>query len=93
MAEQELQLSQQLIEDIQAAITKQDTNASDALVSVQYLAATIGFLLGRENLQPAQQQEIIGQLNAIMEHIIRQVRPQPVQPPQQEAFGIWRPSD
>lgn len=93
MAEQELQLSQQLIEDIQAAITKHDANANDDMVAVQYMAASIGFLVGHQNMQPAQQEGVMEQLNAIIGHIIQQVRPQPVQPPQQEAFGIWRPGE
>lgn len=93
MAEQQLQLSQQLVEDIQTAITKHDTNANDDIVVVQYLAACIGFLVGHQNMQPAQQKGVMEQLNAITEHIIQQVGAQPVQPPQQEAFGIWRPGE
>jgi len=93
MAEQQLQLSQQLIEDIQAAITKHDANANDDMVAVQYMAASIGFLLGHQDMQPAQYKGVMEQLNAIIEHIIQQVRPQPAQPPQQEAFGIWRPGE
>ena len=90
---EELKLTQELIQDIQAAIGKHDANASDDMISVQYMAASIGFLVGHMNMSPAQENEVLDQLTAIEKHIIGQIRPQPMAPPQQEAFGIWRPGD
>ena len=90
---EELQLTQELIQDIQSTIVKHDANATDDMISVQYMAASIGFLIGQLSMSPAQENEILDQLTAIEKHIITQVRPQPMAPPQQEAFGIWRPGD
>ena len=90
---EELKLSQELIEDIKATIVKHDANASDDILTVQYMAASIGFLVGQQNFSPPQEDEVLEQLTAIEKHIISQLRPQPMAPPQQEAFGIWRPGD
>ena len=90
---EELKLTQELIQDLQETLLKHDANASDDMVAVQYMAASIGFLIGQLNMSPAQENEILDQLTAIEKHIISQVRPQPMTPPQQDAFGIWRPGD
>lgn len=90
---EELKLTQDLIQDIKDSISKHDPSAADSMVSVQYMAASIGFLIGELNMTEEQENEILQQLTAIEKHIISQVRPQPMAPPQQDAFGIWRPGD
>jgi len=94
----ELQLSAQLVSDLQDVISKHDENATDPGVTSQYLAAVIGFLLGQQEMPDEQKSEIIENLGAFMQHVADDVGKQskaakaaPPPPPPQEAFGIWKP--
>ncbi|MBX2839731.1 MAG: hypothetical protein KTR35_22935 [Gammaproteobacteria bacterium] len=92
----ELQLSAQLVQQIQDVITKHDESASDPGVTSQYLAAIIGFLLGQQAIPEQQKTEIIENLGAFMKHVADDVAKQsqqkaPPPPPPQDAFGIWKP--
>jgi len=92
----ELQLSAKLVQDIQDVISKHDERATDPGVSSQYLAATIGFLLGQQAIPEQQKTEIIDNLSAFIKHVADDVAKQsqqqaPPPPPPQEAFGIWKP--
>ncbi len=93
----ELQLSAKLVQDIQAVLTQHDQSASDPGVTSQYLAATIGFLLGQQEIPAQQKSEIIDNLGAFIQHVADDVAKQSAQakppppPPPQEAFGIWKP--
>lgn len=96
----ELQLSAQLVSDLQDVIAKHDENATDPGVTSQYLCAVVGFLLGQQQMPEQQKKEIIENLGAFMQHVAddvakqaQQTQPsqQPPSPPPQEAFGIWKP--
>ncbi len=93
----ELQLSAQLVSDLQDVISKHDENATDPGVTSQYLCAVVGFLLGQQEMPEKQKSEIIENLGAFMQHVAddvgnqsRQAK-QPPPPPPQDAFGIWKP--
>lgn len=94
----ELQLSAQLVADLQQVIQTHDASATDPGVSAQYLCAVVGFLLGQQDMPAAQKADVLDQLGAFMKHVAddvdqqRQQQPAPpAAPPAQEAFGIWKP--
>lgn len=90
----ELQLSAQLVKDIQAVLIQHDESASDPGITSQYLCAVVGFLMGQQNMPQEQKSEIIENLGAFIKHVADDVGKQsapPPPPPAQEAFGIWKP--
>lgn len=93
----ELQLSAQLVSDIQNLILEHDPAASDPGVTSQYLVAVVGFLLGQQEMPGDQKEEVLDQLGAFMKHVADDVDQQrqkpaaPPPPPVQQAFGIWKP--
>ena len=95
----ELQLSAKLGSDIQNLLQEHDPAATDPGVTSQYLCAVVGFLLGQQDMPEAQKDEVMEQLAAFMKHVAADVgkqkqqaaAPSSPQPPQQEAFGIWKP--
>ncbi len=96
----ELQLSEQLIKSVQATLLKHDQHAEDDAVSVQYLAAIIGFVVGKQSLSTQEKKEFLEHLYAFSNQVLddmtqntSQDKPQPAPPPPQEAFGIWKPGD
>jgi len=93
----ELQLSAKLVGDIQQLLQEHDPTATDPGVTSQYLCAVVGFLLGQQDMPEVQKNDVMEQLAAFMKHVADDVGSQkkqpssPQQPPQQEAFGIWKP--
>jgi hypothetical protein len=90
----QLQLTGKLIEDIQNVLISHDQKAQDQGVTLQYLAAVSGLILGNLNMPSAQKQDFLEQLHAFSKHVLDDLDQQKQsQPPTQEAFGIWRPGD
>ncbi len=91
----QLKLSAQLVQQMQQMLMDHDPAAQDPGVASQYMAAVIGFLLGQQDMQGDQKQEILEELAAFMTHVANDVEQQkqqtPPAPPPQEAFGIWKP--
>lgn len=87
----EIQLSKQLVEDVKGAIAAHDEQASEDVIALQYLAAISGYILGNTAYQAAQKRDLLEQLNAFAKHVLDDMERQ--RPPQQEAFGIWKPGD
>ncbi len=85
----ELQLSDQLVDAVRAAIASQDPRASDDMIAVQYLAALQGYMMGSMSLPTAQMHDILQQLAAFSQHVAEDMARQ--SQPKQEAFGIWKP--
>ncbi len=89
-----LQISDQLIDDIQKLLIANDEQAKDIGIAIQYLAAIEGLMLSHYPGSNEQKLHILGQLNAFTEHVLKDNLPQDQAiPPGQEAFGIWRPGD
>jgi len=89
----DLKLSQQLIDNIQKVIVDADTEAQDAAVSLQYLAAVTGFILGSQNMQKNEKDEFLDQLYAFSKHVLDDVCKQATPPAAAaNAFGTWKPS-
>ncbi len=93
----ELQLSAKLVGEIQSLLQEHDPASADPGVTSQYLCAVVGFLLGQQEMPADQKSEVLEQLAAFMKHVANDVDSQkqqaaaPPSPPQQEAFGIWKP--
>ena len=93
----ELQLSAKLVGDIQSLLQEHDPASADPGVTSQYLCAVVGFLLGQQEMPADQKSEVLEQLAAFMKHVAddvdsqKQLAAETPAPPQQEAFGIWKP--
>lgn len=92
----ELQLSAKLVGDLQQLLVQHDEAATDPGVASQYLCAVVGFLLGQQDMEASQKDDVLEQLAAFTKHVAddvdrqrRQSAPPPA--PAQEAFGIWKP--
>jgi hypothetical protein len=94
MSEHQLQLSRQMIESLLATLKSADAHAEDNLVAAQYLAATVGYLVGVQEIPSSHKQDLLEQLGAFSGQVMRDVMSQmPAAPPPQEAFGLWRPGE
>lgn len=91
---EEFQLSEQLFQDVKAAMLAHDSRCSDDMIAAQYLSALTGYLLAHQHMAPPKKREMLGRLNEFANYVLDQVEKdsvQPPPPPAQEAFGIWRP--
>ena len=93
----QIKLSDRLIDDLQAVLVAADEHAKDAYVTMQYLAAIMGYLVGKQRISMQQKQEILTELSAFAKHVTEDVDQTLTTRKQQagasEAFGIWRPGD
>jgi len=93
----ELRFSGQLVQQLLNTLVQHDERAADDSVATQYLAGTIGFLLGREGgLSKEQKLDILQELGAFSARVIEDVETHrqeeaPTPTPPQEAEGVWRP--
>jgi len=89
----DLKLSQELIDNIQQTIVAVDPAAQDSSITLQYLAAVTGYILGGQQGMPKNQKDdYLEQLNAFTKHVLDDVC-KPVAPPAAaaNAFGVWKP--
>ncbi|MEM7209342.1 MAG: hypothetical protein AAF434_16080 [Pseudomonadota bacterium] len=88
----QLQLSAQLVRQLHGFLSQHDKNAEDPGVASQYMAATIGFLLGEQDMDSQDKEEILEQLFAFAQHVAEDVeRQKRAAPPKQNPFGVWKP--
>lgn len=106
-SEQELQLSVDLVRDLQERIKQDDSRAADSGVAAQYMAAVIGFLLGQINADTEKKKEFLGQLAdfaaGVVDDVEAQQQMQQAQPSSggggaaaqgaEDTSGIWTPGD
>lgn len=89
-----INLSNELIGDLQDAVLKQVPNADTGVV-LQHLAAVIGFALGHEPISKQDKDAFLAELSAFAAHICSDIhsktQEQPATPPAGDAFGIWEP--
>lgn len=90
----DIQLSAQLFQDIQQAVERQEPGA-DQGVTMQYLAAVTGYLLGSQTqMDERQRNEFLDELCAFARHVAEDVgarQRQREQTAQASAFGYWNP--
>ncbi len=107
--EQELQLSVDMVRDIQERLKQDDERAADSGVAAQYLAAVIGFLLGQISAENEKKKEFLSQLQefaaGVVDDVEAQQEMQSAQPGSggsgggaqagatEDQSGIWKPGD
>jgi hypothetical protein len=95
---EQIKLSKDLIKALQNVLVSIDQRAADPYIMVQYLAATMGYLVGRQDIPLSRKQEICEELNAFNQHVMEDIdqtiqKQKQQQQASQEAFGIWKPGD
>lgn len=89
----ELNLSQDLIKDVQAVFEANDPDAQDSVTFAQYLAAITGYIVADITAPQEKLRDLLGQLNDFSMHVFDEEvkKKTSFTPPGQESFGIWRP--
>lgn len=92
----DIELSSQLLQDIQTAVQRQKPDADRGMVT-QYLAAVMGYMVGSDpQLRADQRTEFLDELCAFVRHVADDVlaRHQAQgQAQQASAFGYWDPKE
>ena len=89
-----IQLSGELISGVKDVLVKHDTDADDDLMSMQYLAAIIGYVLAHQTNPGLDKRGFLNDLSTFMGQVLEQVEAD-MKPQQasQQAFGIWKPGE
>lgn len=92
MSDDGIQLSPQLMEELREALKKQDPRTSDDVMAMQYLVAAAGMMLSDVNNPQMNKADALNDLAGFMKHVFEYMEEQkPQMPPQQDAFGVWKP--
>lgn len=86
----EIKLSKQLIDDLRSVMVTNDSQAEEDLIFAQYLAASMGYLLGEQQMPQQQKEEILQQLFQFTSHVVEQ---QSTPQPAPDSLGHWKPGD
>ena len=90
----DIQLSSQLLQDLQQAVLKQQPDADPGVV-LQYLAAATGYLLAQQRgLSDEDKAGYLDELAAFSRHVLEDVQQRARQQSQTtaaKAFGYWEP--
>lgn len=72
---------------------KQDARTSDDVLAMQYLVAAAGMMLSDFNNPQMDKANALNDLAGFMKHVFDYMEDQKpkIQPPAQEAFGVWTP--
>jgi hypothetical protein len=93
----QIKLSDRLIDDLQAVLIAEDEHAKDPYVTMQYLAAIMGYLVGKQGINTERKQDVLTDLSAFAKHVMgdidQTIQKRTQQAGASEAFGIWRPGD
>lgn len=91
-----IQLSDELLSDIQSALEKNDPQAGDAGIAVQYLAALTGVLAAQFPGDNERKRQVMGQLmefiGRVFEDNLDDEDSSGSDNPYGPGFGVWRPS-
>lgn len=88
-----IQLSEELLLDIQKTLTAHDESAKEMGVAVQYLSAITGLLLANFKAYDTDQKKaLLSRLFDFSEHVmVDNIAVEQAQSNNDEAFGIWKP--
>ncbi|MDH5392128.1 MAG: hypothetical protein OEY11_02960 [Gammaproteobacteria bacterium] len=84
-----IQLSDALIEDLKKTVQQHDAAAADDLVAVQYMAASVGYVIATLTDARFDKREVMKQLAEFSLQVFEQM--QEDIKPKEEAFGVWKP--
>lgn len=92
----QLELTDQLVEGVKAALLQHDPSASDEFITIQYLAALTGYVMAHQDMPSAKREDVMQQLSQFAIHVMKQMEeraapPAPAAPAPGDAFGIWKP--
>jgi hypothetical protein len=90
----DIQLSSELIEDIQNAVARQHPDANQGTV-MQYLGAVTGYILASQSQMDEQtRNKFLEDLFVFIRHVVADVvaNQAPQQAATEDAVGIWEPS-
>jgi len=68
-----MQISTQLVNDVQRVIADADPRAADPSVTMQYLAAIIGVILGNRPATSEDKADYVAQLEGFIRHVMEDV--------------------
>ena len=87
-----IQLSTELISQLQAVMVEHDAEASNDMIFMQYLTAVTGFVMAHQTQPGLDKPELIADLSGFMAQVVKQVEgDNKPKAPQEDAFGIWKP--
>ena len=87
-----IQLSSELISQLQAVLVEHDAEANNDMIFMQYLTAVTGFVMAHQKQPGLDKPELIADLSGFMAQVVKQVEgDNKPQAPQEDAFGIWKP--
>ena len=73
LEKQPMQISTELVNEVQAVIAKHDPRAADPSVTMQYLAAILGIILGNRPATEEDKNEYLDQLSGFMRFVTEDV--------------------
>ena len=85
-----IQLSDELINDVKRTLQKYDASASDDMVAVQYMAASIGYFMSALPEGQFDKKQVMSQLADFTSQVFDQMESE--KQPKEEAFGVWKPN-
>ena len=90
----QIKLSGELLREIREALHKNDPQAADTGIALQYMAALTGYMLGGEKVPESQKQGYFEELTAFARHVMddtaQQIKERQTNA-QESAFGYWEP--
>ena len=84
-----IQLSDNLIDDIREVLKKHDNTAADDMVSVQYMAACVGYFMSGLPEGQFDKKQVLMQLADFSGQVFDQMEAD--KKPKEDAFGVWKP--
>ena len=86
-----IQLSPELVDDLKAVLAKHDPETANDLLFMQYLSAVNGFVLAHQEQPDLDKKSFLDEVHAFTGQVLAQVEGDMQAPPQEEAFGVWKP--
>lgn len=89
-----IQLSNELVTDLKSVVEKHDADAENDMLFMQYLSAVTGFVLAHQSAPGLDKDDFISDLAGFTGQVVNQISQDlqaQQQPPQEDAFGIWKP--
>ncbi len=91
----QVNLTAQLVHQIESIVKEHDEQAQDPGFISQYLAAVIGFLLGKADMPKERKTEVLEQLMQFSQHVCTDVanKKESQVTGSEQTMGAWKPGD